>query len=108
MHSIVSVFINNCMKYLNKMYAKTNTAEPAAEKNPNRVIGGLKGAGVNSFTMLDEQGSEKHIPTHAYVKALEEKFARLERQLQEQDKKIRRLTNDQKLDRAAFAKSKKE
>mgnify|MGYP006430399101 FL=1 len=89
------------------MYSRKGPAsQSTAEKNPNRVIGGLKGAGVNSFTMLDEQGSEKHIPTTAYVQALEEKFLMLERQIKEQDKKIRRLANDQKLDRAANQKNK--
>lgn len=91
------------MNYLSKMYGRSSPGpQPTVEKNPNRVIGGLKGAGVNSFTMLDEEGSEKHIPTHAYVQALEEKLYKLEQKLVDQDKKIRRLTNDQKMDRAAI------
>lgn len=85
--------------FIQTMYARTQAPAQAQDKNPNRVLGGLKGAGVNSFTMLGEDGMEKQIPTQAYVFALEEKLSRLEQQLKEQDKRIRRLSNDQKLDR---------
>ena len=91
------------MSYLNKMYGVNSPQVATRDKNPNRVLGGLKGAGVNTFTMLDEAGTEKQIPTHAYVFALEEKLSRLERQINEQDKRIRGLSNDQKLDRNTIA-----
>ena len=87
--------------FIQTMYARTQAPAQTLDKNPNRVLGGLKGAGVNSFTMLGEDGFEKQIPTQAYVFALEEKLSRLEQQLKEQDKRIRRLSNDQKLDRNA-------
>lgn len=87
--------------FIQTMYARTQVPAQTLDKNPNRVLGGLKGAGVNSFTMLGEDGVEKQIPTQAYVFALEEKLSRLEQQLKEQDKRIRRLSNDQKLDRNA-------
>lgn len=87
--------------FIHTMYARTQVPAQSSDKNPNRVLGGLKGAGVNSFTMLGEDGVEKQIPTQAYVFALEEKLSRLEQQLKEQDKRIRRLSNDQKLDRNA-------
>ena len=67
--------------------------QSSSDKNPNRVLGGLKGAGVNSFTMLGEDETEKQIPTFAYVQALEEKLRRLEQTVLEQDKKIRRIKN---------------
>ena len=66
------------------------------------MLGGLKGAGVNSFTMLGEDETEKQIPTYAYVQALEEKLKRLEQTVLEQDKHIRRLRNDQKMDRQSY------
>ena len=89
--------------FIQTMYASTRAIAQSPDKNPNRVLGGLKGAGVNSFTMLGEDGVEKQIPTQAYVFALEEKLSRLEQQLKEQDKRIRRLSNDQKLDRNTIA-----
>jgi hypothetical protein len=64
-----------------------------ADKNPNRVLGGLKGQGVNSFSMLGEDGMEKEIPTQAYVQALEEKLRTQDTRLAVLEKQIRRLTN---------------
>ena len=82
--------------YLSRMYSRTKQAVVSADKNPNRVLGGLKGQGVNSFSMLGEDGTEKQIPTQAYVMALEDKMRKLELQVNEQDKRIRRITNDTK------------
>ena len=87
---------------LARMYGAKTPQSITKEKNPNRVLGGLKGAGVNSFTMLGEDETEKQIPTYAYVQALEEKIKRLEQMMLEQDKHIRRLRNDQRLDRESF------
>ena len=39
---------------------------------------------------------------YAYVQALEEKLKRLEQTVLEQDKHIRRLRNDQKMDRQSY------
>ena len=74
--------------FLQKMYATRKAVEQ--QKNPNRVLGGLKGAGVNSFSMLGEDGVEKQIPIHADVMALEEKLRTLEARINEQEKQIRR------------------
>ena len=90
------------MSYLSKMYGAQTPQAITRDKNPNRVLGGLKGAGVNSFTMLGEDETEKQIPTYAYVQALEEKIKRLEQMMLEQDKHIRRIKNDQRLDRESF------
>ena len=87
---------------LAKMYGAKTPQAITKDKNPNRVLGGLKGAGVNSFTMLGEDETEKQIPTYAYVQALEGKIKRLEQTMLEQDKHIRRLRNDQRLDRESF------
>ena len=93
------------MNYLNKMYGAKTPQGIVKDKNPNRVLGGLKGAGVNSFTMLGEDETEKQIPTYAYVQALEEKLRRLEATVLEQDKHIRRLRNDQRVDRESFSRT---
>ena len=88
--------------FIKKMYATQHQPKPAIqEKNPNRVLGGLKGQGVDSFTMLGEDGQERQIPTQAYVNGIEHKLRRLETSVYEHDKRIRRLTNDQKLDKPA-------
>ena len=87
---------------LARMYGAKAPQAITRDKNPNRVLGGLKGAGVNSFTMLGEDETEKQIPTYAYVQALEEKLKRLEQTVLEQDKHIRRLRNDQRVDRESF------
>ena len=86
---------------LAKMYGAQSPQPITKDKNPNRVLGGLKGAGVNSFTMLGEDEQEKQIPTYAYVQALEEKIRRLEQTMLEQDKHIRKMRNDQRMDRQA-------
>ena len=83
---------------LARMYGAKAPQAITRDKNPNRVLGGLKGAGVNSFTMLGEDETEKQIPTFAYVQALEEKIKRVEATVLEQDRHIRRLRNGQKLD----------
>jgi hypothetical protein len=90
------------MSYLSKMYGAKTPQGIVKDKNPNRVLGGLKGAGVNSFPMLGEDETEKQIPTYAYVQALEEKLKRLEATVLEQDKHIRRLRNDKKMDRQSY------
>jgi len=63
------------MSYLNKMYGRsTATPQAEAEKNPNRVAGGLRAQGVDRFTMVAEDGSNKEIPTLEYVHSLEEQL----------------------------------
>jgi len=67
----------NRMNYLNKMYGRSKqqpALTQASDKNPNRVTGGLKGQGVDTFTMLGEDGNTKEIPTIAYVRSLEEQL----------------------------------
>lgn len=84
--------------YLRKMYNSVSQSATAPEKNPNRVSGGLRAQGHDSFTMLGEDGIEKRIPTQQYVQSLEEKVKRLqeqtallERKLGRQDTNIQRL-----------------
>jgi hypothetical protein len=90
------------MSYLGKMYGAQTPQGVVKDKNPNRVLGGLKGAGVNTYTMLDEDGVEKRIPTESYVQALEEKIKQQDARLAVLEKQIRRINNDQKLDRESI------
>lgn len=63
------------MNYLSKMYGrKAPVLQPAIEKNPNRVSGGLRAQGVDRFTMVAEDGSQKEIPSVEYVRSLEEQL----------------------------------
>jgi len=82
------------MNYLNKMYGRKSQAptQSSSEKNPNRVTGGLKGQGVDRFTLIAEDGSSKEIPTLEYVRSIEEQSKKqraainvLERKLQRQE-----------------------
>jgi hypothetical protein len=92
------------MNYLNNMYGRNSVPQKTTvEKNPNRVLGGLKGAGTDTYTMLGEDGQEKHVPTKAYVQGLEEKLRKQDTRLAMLEKQQRRLNNDQKTDRAAFS-----
>lgn len=88
------------------MYNSTSQSAEVSEKNPNRVSGGLRAQGHDSFTMLGEDGEERRIPTQQYVNSLEEKVKRLqehtgllERKMKRQDTNIQRLSAivDQKL-----------
>ena len=88
--------------FITSMYARKQ-ATVAVEKNPNRVLGGLKGHGADHYSVLGEDGQERQVPTKAYVQGLEEKLRRLETLVNEQDKRLRKLSNDQKLDRNKIA-----
>ena len=61
------------MSYLNQMYGRKSSSTPSkSDKNPNRVAGGLRAQGADTFEMLGEDGSVQKIPTEAYVRSLEE------------------------------------
>lgn len=88
------------MSYLNKMYGRNKPVQTqsSSNKNPNRVAGGLRGQGVDTFEMLGEDGSIQKIPTHAYVQSLEEQIKKqraaitvLERKLARQSKTLESL-----------------
>lgn len=80
--------------FLATMYARKQAAQKAVqEKNPNRVLGGLKGHGADHYSMLGEDGTERQVPTRAYVQGIEEKLRKLEAMVIEQDKKIKKLSN---------------
>lgn len=87
------------MSYLNRMYGRKAPAlQPAIEKNPNRVSGGLRAQGVDRFTMVAEDGSQKEIPTLEYVRSIEEQSKKqraalivLERKLARQEATVENL-----------------
>ena len=82
--------------FISSMYARTKMQSPTQEKNPNRVLGGLKGQAPRLSITSDtdgEDGIEKEIPTQAYVQALEEKLRTQDSRIAVLEKQIRRLSN---------------
>jgi hypothetical protein len=83
------------------MYGRSsNQIQSSSNKNPNRVTGGLKAQGVDRFTMVAEDGSQKEIPTIEYVRSLEEQSKKqraaidvLERKLARQETALAQLQN---------------
>ena len=86
------------MSYLNRMYRqsvdKGSTSEDS-NKNPNRVAGGLRAQGVDSLTILGEDGQEREIPSQKYVQNLEEKLRKQEVAINTLQRKINRLESQQ-------------
>ena len=83
------------MNYLSKMYGrqlKNNT--PPSDKNPNRVLGGLRGQGVDTMTVLGEDGTEHTIPSQKYVQGLEEKLRIQDARIAKLEQIVRRHTRD--------------
>ena len=86
--------------YLSQMYGRQSekTTGTPRDKNPNRVAGGLRAQGADTFEMLGEDGSVQKIPTEAYVRSLEEQSRKqrsaidvLERKLNRQQKSLEAL-----------------
>ena len=72
--------------------------QSSSDKNPNRVTGGLRAQGVDTITMLGEDGSSQELPTLQYVRSLEEQSKKqraainvLERKLARQETVISQL-----------------
>ena len=79
------------MTYINRMYGRKAPADqPAVEKNPNRVAGGLRAQGVDRLTMVAEDGSQKDIPTLEYVRSIEEQSKKQRAALNILEKKLAR------------------
>lgn len=90
------------MSYLNRMYSRNKQPQSssASDKNPNRVTGGLRGQGVDTLTMVSEDGSSRELPTLEYVRSLEEQSKKqraaittLERKLTRQETAIQQLSS---------------
>ena len=82
------------------MYSKNKPDQTLSlsDKNPNRVTGGLRAQGVDTVTMLGEDGSSQELPTLQYVRSLEEQSKKqraaitvLERKLTRCDTAIEQL-----------------
>jgi hypothetical protein len=83
------------MSYLNKMYGKNKSdqTQSSSNKNPNRVLGGLRGQGADMMTVLGEDGSEHTIPSQKYVQGLEEKIRNQDARIGTLERKLRRVTD---------------
>ena len=80
------------MSYLNQMYGrKESPIQSKSEKNPNRVAGGLRAQGVDTFEMLGEDGSVQKIPTIEYVRSLEEQSKKQRAAITILERKLTRL-----------------
>lgn len=85
------------MSYLSKMYGQSSKTAPAPEsnKNPNRVAGGLRAQGVDTLTILGEDGQERQIPSHRYVQSLEEQVKKQRAAIDVLERKLARLERSQ-------------
>jgi len=88
------------MSYLNKMYGRgSKTEPPESNKNPNRVAGGLRAQGVDTLSILGEDGQERQIPSQRYVQSIEEQVKKqraaidvLERKLARTESSLEKVT----------------
>ena len=81
------------MSYLNQMYGRKPQVQTqsSSDKNPNRVAGGLRAQGVDTFEMLGEDGSVQKIPTIEYVRSLEEQSKQQRAAITVLERKLTRL-----------------
>lgn len=84
--------------FLKTMYARSQARTQSSSKNPNRVLGGLRGQGVDSITVLGEDGVEHSLPSKAYIIGLEDKIRTMDTKIQMLEKQMRRSKNDSKMD----------
>ena len=80
------------MNYLEKMYGSKTPKGVVKDKNPNRVLGGLRGQGSDHYSVLGEDGMEREVPTRAYVQGLEEKLRAQDLRIEMLEKKVRKLS----------------
>ena len=78
--------------------APTTNQPVASNKNPNRVLGGLRGQGVDTMTVLGEDGVQHTIPSQKYVQSLEEKLRTQDNRIAKLETQLRRMSRDQKMD----------
>lgn len=81
------------MSYLSKMYGRKPQVQTqsSSDKNPNRVTGGLRAQGVDTLTLLGEDGSQKEIPTVEYVRSLEDQSKKQRAQINVLERRLTRL-----------------
>lgn len=78
---------------MNNIYAQysslSKTNKEVKEKNPNRVLGGIRGSGTETLSVMTEDGVEQKLPSLSYVKGLEMKV----QDLNEKVRMLERLVN---------------
>lgn len=66
---------------MNEIYAQyaslSKTNREVKEKNPNRVLGGIRGSGTETLSVMTEDGVEQKLPSLNYVRGLEMKLKEL-------------------------------
>lgn len=72
--------------------SKTKNNANVREKNPNRVLGGIRGSGTETLTVMTEDGVEQKLPSLSYVKGLEMKV----QDLNEKVRMLERLINQRR------------
>jgi len=78
------------------MYGRSKQPQSSlvSDKNPNRVLGGLRGQGADMMTVLGEDGTQHTIPSQKYVQGLEEKLRTQEARITMLEKQLRRMGRD--------------
>ena len=78
------------------MYGRSSQPQQSrsSDKNPNRVLGGLRGQGADMMSILREDGTEHKVPSQKYVQGLEDKLRTTEARLTTLEKHVRRIGND--------------
>lgn len=90
------------MSYLSRMY--NSRPQQSAQKNTNRVLGGLRGQGADHYSILGEDGVERNVPTQKYVQSLEQKLREQDIRLATLERKLRIESNERKAAVQAFNK----
>lgn len=89
------------MSFVSRMYnsKKAQPDKTESNKNPNRVAGGLRAQGVDTLTILGEDGRERQIPSQRYVQSIEEQVKKqraaidvLERKLARTESNLEKVT----------------
>jgi hypothetical protein len=82
------------------MYGRNrpDQTQSSSNKNPNRVLGGLRGQGADMMTVLGEDGTQHTIPSQKYVQGLEEKIRTQDARLTRLEQQLRRVNRDSKMD----------
>jgi hypothetical protein len=82
------------------MYSRKSQdqTQSSSNKNPNRVLGGLRGQGADMMTVLGEDGTQHTIPSQKYVQGLEEKIRTQDARLTRLEQQLRRVNRDTKMD----------
>lgn len=81
------------MNIRRRMFGRDRVSEPANNKNPNRVTGGLRGSGQDHYVIVGEDGLEKHIPSQKYIQSLEQQLREQRVRIAALEKRISKITN---------------